>query len=91
MARFGMIKCEVVETELTNDYGRTSPGVEATCSKCGHVTESFGVEDGSVKRCLALMREECPNNEKNFYDGDIEIADPYFEGDENEYGDDGEY
>lgn len=39
--------------------------------KCGvsfrHETQSFGTSEASVRRCLALMREECPNGENNFY------------------------
>lgn len=42
-------------------------GVEATCSRCGHVTESYGTSEASVKRCLAKLREECPRHEKNWY------------------------
>lgn len=43
------------------------PGVCATCSECDHETESFGTSDRSIKRCLVLMREECPLGEENFY------------------------
>ena len=32
-----------------------------------HSTESYGTGDKSVKRCLALMRDECPMGENNFY------------------------
>ena len=61
------VECEVEETDLDNDRGGTTPGVTATCTECGHTTESFGTGESSVKRCLALMREECPELEKNFY------------------------
>jgi hypothetical protein len=43
-------------------------GVRATCSACGHETESFGVGRESRKRCLALLREECPLGESNWYE-----------------------
>jgi hypothetical protein len=39
----------------------------ASCSRCGHETESFGSSERSIERCLALMREECPAGEMNFY------------------------
>jgi hypothetical protein len=58
-----------------NDEGFDVEGVEATCRKCGHVTESFGTDDPSIVRCLVLMREECPKKEWNFYiedPGDVE-------------------
>lgn len=61
------VKCEIEETELENDQGRSIPGVTATCTRCDHQTESFGTSDASILRCLALMREECPEDEYNFY------------------------
>jgi len=61
------IECEIEEVILENEDGRKVPGIRATCSNCSHTTESFGVNDNSVKRCLALMREECPEDEENFY------------------------
>ena len=65
------VSCEVDEVELVNDEGWDQPGVSVTCSRCRHVTESFGTTDASVKRCLALLREECPRSEKNFYEGSL--------------------
>lgn len=61
------VECEVNLVEMTNDDGREVAGVCATCSRCEHETESFGTGDASVKRCLVLMREECPKGEANFY------------------------
>ena len=61
------IECEIEEVMLENEDMRKVPGIRATCSNCGHTTESFGVSDKSVKRCLILMREECPEDEENFY------------------------
>lgn len=66
------VECEVEETELEGDIGRVIEGVRATCERCGHETESFGTGENSVKRCLVLMREQCPNNETNFYVGELE-------------------
>lgn len=62
------IECEIEAVEIENeDTGRTQDGVEATCGECGHTTQSFGDGEGSVRRCLALMREQCPRGENNFY------------------------
>jgi hypothetical protein len=61
------VLCEIEETELENEDGREVPGMSATCARCGHETESFGTGDNSRKRCLVLMREECPKGEHNFY------------------------
>jgi hypothetical protein len=63
------VSCEINEVELDGDHG-TIPGVVATCSRCGHETESYGTSDASVRRCLVLMREECPNDETNYYTED---------------------
>jgi hypothetical protein len=62
------VKCSVSECELDGDSGRLVEGVQAECSRCGNTTRSFGTSDASRKRCLVLMREECPRNEKNFYE-----------------------
>lgn len=61
------VKCSVTETELENDRGHEVQGVVVACTRCDHKTESFGTGEASIKRCLALMREECPNNEENYY------------------------
>jgi hypothetical protein len=54
------VACDIGETELENDDGRLIPSICATCTRCGHETESYGTGDASVARCLVLMREECP-------------------------------
>ena len=42
--------------------------VVVICGRCGHFTESFGTGPASIKRCLALPREEYPKEERNFYE-----------------------
>lgn len=66
------VRCEIEERDVQNENGRVMPGVAATCSRCGHETESCGTGQASVRRCLALLREECPNGESNFYVADDE-------------------
>lgn len=61
------IECEIEEVTLEGDSGREIDGIQATCTACDHKTESFGTSERSVKRCLILMREECPQGEENFY------------------------
>ena len=60
------VYCEIEEVELDGDY-TTVEGVEAPCQRCLHTTESYGTDEPSIRRCLALMREECPRKESNFY------------------------
>lgn len=61
------VKCEIEEVDLENEHGTVVEGLRATCDRCLHETESFGTGPASQKRCLALMREECPKGERNFY------------------------
>jgi DNA polymerase III epsilon subunit family exonuclease len=62
------VLCEVDYCEIENEQGREVPCVKVTCGRCGHQTESFGQHEGSIKRCMILLKEECPNGERNFYD-----------------------
>lgn len=64
------VSCSIDFIDLENDDGREVEGVSATCERCGHSTESFGTGPASVRRCLVLLREECPEGEANFYVGD---------------------
>lgn len=61
------IKCFISTDFDENDNGHQVLCTFAVCDKCGHETRSFGDHEDSAKRCLALMREECPRNENNFY------------------------
>ena len=63
------VLCQIDHIEIEGDYAPV-PSIEATCSRCGHTTQSYGQSEASIKRCLALMRQECPRQEKNFYVGD---------------------
>lgn len=64
------VECEVDYTELEDESGvdcRMRDGVVVTCGNCGHSEQSYGQGSGSVKRCLVLLRENCPEGESNFY------------------------
>ena len=65
------VKCTVSDETIENDDGIEVEGVVVECSRCGHTTESFGTSETSVRRCLALMRDECPGAEDNFYVEDV--------------------
>lgn len=72
----GHVPATVCEADLDGDYGAVQ-GVVATCTRCGHSTESFGTGEPSVRRCLALLRRECPNRERHYYFDDGCQADMY--------------
>jgi len=54
------------ETELEGDHGLVK-GLVVTCDRCGHEVEVFGVSDASARRGGAMLAEECPKGERNFY------------------------
>lgn len=60
------VSCEVDYVDLDGDYTEI-PSVRVTCSRCGHEVESYGQHERSVRRCLVLLRQQCPRGEKNFY------------------------
>jgi len=64
---FLKIECRLELVELENDNGREVDGIVVTCSRCGQKTQSYGQGPNSVKRCLALMREKCPDKLDAFY------------------------
>ena len=45
----------------------TVPVTHVECLRCGLQTESYGDHFGSEKRCLVLLRENCPKKQNNFY------------------------
>lgn len=62
------VECEVEDVMIHNpDTGEDQPGVCVTCTECEHCEESFGRTARSVRRCLALLRENCPEGMSNFY------------------------
>ena len=65
---------DIMETDLDGDYSSV-PGISAECKRCHHTVEVFGQEEGSILRACALLREECPNNESNFYEEDTRVED----------------
>jgi hypothetical protein len=67
------VEASIEEVDIENEGGRMQDGVRATCSRCDHETEAFGTGPKSRRRCLVLLRDECPMHEENFYvdkDGD---------------------
>lgn len=69
-----IVKCHIHEIELDGDYDSVA-STEVECSKCGHTTNSYGTEQNSIKRCLWLLSDECPRNERNYYVGDYSSSD----------------
>lgn len=60
------VDCEVSATQVELD-GRWLDGVCVSCTRCEHYEEVAGESDRSVRRGLALLRENCPEGEDNYY------------------------
>jgi len=61
------VDVSVDEIEMEGDYSNTVDGVEVTCNRCGHCVEVFGTSSKSILRGCIMLRDECPQGEKNFY------------------------
>lgn len=61
------IECSIEDCTIMTARGDDLPGVRVTCSRCEHTAESLGRGEKSKRRCLALLREKCPEHEENFY------------------------
>lgn len=60
------VYCTVSEIDLEGDNGSVA-SVSVECGRCGHETEAYGTSDESIRRCMVMLREECPSGEHNFY------------------------
>jgi hypothetical protein len=61
------VACRVTEEYQENENGVTVAGVLVECLRCHSTEFSFGTDSGSVKRCYALLRENCQSNIEYFY------------------------
>jgi riboflavin synthase alpha subunit len=63
------VSVDIDQVDVDGDYTSVD-GLCLTCSKCGHSVEVFGTSEASAKRGAIMLREQCPNNESNYYDVD---------------------
>ena len=61
------VTCLVDYTYAQNESGNDQECVIVECGECEHVEQSWGHGDKSVRRCLVLMGQHCPEGEENFY------------------------
>jgi hypothetical protein len=69
------VEVEVEEARVWSNYGRRSRelnGLVITCSRCKHRVEVCGEGEDSFRAACAMLRGECPRQERNFYDGEGE-------------------
>ena len=60
------VECEVNYEDLEGAHGDVE-GVRVICGRCGHEVTSFGTTGRSVRRCMAMLKSQCPWNEDNYY------------------------
>ena len=42
-------------------------GIRVTCMECDHSVDVAGRTDASIRRGCVMLREQCPQDETNFY------------------------
>lgn len=62
-----VVECLVDHTYAENESGNEQECVVVECSECEHTERSWGHSDRSVRRCLVLMGQNCPEGADNFY------------------------
>ena len=62
-----LVDCDITDIEMDGSNGYPVASVLAECRICGFVTSSYGTSEASIRRCLAMMREECPRRQRNYY------------------------
>jgi hypothetical protein len=67
MHKSQVVRCDPLYDQAENEHGRLVPCVYVECPLCGHCTMSYGTSERSIKRCLALLREQCPEAANYFY------------------------
>ena len=60
------VKAMSETVELDGDFGPVE-GSRLTCERCGHEVEVYGTEERSLLRAAAMLKEECPKGERNYY------------------------
>ena len=60
------VKLIIEHAMIESDEGPIS-GLCIECSKCEHVVEVYGREHKSIRYGAALMRQQCPLGEQNYY------------------------
>lgn len=64
----GKVPCSKSRSQQMNEEGLLVDGVTVSCNRCGESKFSFGTTERSTKRCLALLSENCPKDQNNFYE-----------------------
>jgi len=63
------VAVDIDNADVEGEYGLVD-GICLTCERCGHSVEVAGTSDRSARRGAIMLREECPENEDNYYEVD---------------------
>ena len=63
------VDVEILQTDVEGDYAQVD-GLCLVCNRCGHEVEVAGTGNASARRGAAMLREECPKGENNYYKAD---------------------
>lgn len=62
------VEVDVTEAMVTSTSGNVAvEGLDVECTRCNHVVQVCGRSEASEKRGCVMLREECPEDETNFY------------------------
>lgn len=59
--------CDLTRQLVEGADGQMVPGLVLKCIQCDHAVEVMSQGLPSCKRALAMMREECPKGQSNWY------------------------
>ena len=62
------VECTLAQTIYRKHKAGRYDKTVVRCTECGHAQESSGSGDGSIRRCLAMLKQSCPRGERNFYE-----------------------
>ena len=63
------VSVDITQQAVEGDYGYID-GLSLTCERYNHCVEVFGTSDRSARAGAQKLRDDCPNDESNFYDVD---------------------
>ncbi len=64
-----MVAVDICEDDVDGEHGLLD-GLTLTCERCGHEVQVYGRSDSSARYAAKIFRDECPNDESNYYDTD---------------------
>jgi hypothetical protein len=61
------VDIEITETGGSDDPADGPAKLIAKCGRCNHEVSVYGHSERSRRRAAAMLREQCPEEENNYY------------------------